>query len=117
MSENTTRPGDVPFEIAGRRFILRLGWNALADLQREWEIKENAADFWKILQETRNPRAWRSTFWHALRTHQPDLTPEQAGLLMDALDITQLTTLMAAALAWTGGEPVWTQQIAAGRPS
>ncbi len=97
------RPGidptlpDVSIEVAGKKYQLCYDFNAICQVYAETRVN--------LLEgfELGNPIVLRAMFWASVLKHQPKLTVEDAGSLVNADTIGAITEGLM--LAWGGSLP------------
>lgn len=95
-SVNPSPNGIVPFSAAGRSWRLVVSVNALCLIEASVSDAEEVA---KLLSgRDASFTTVRAAFWAALQDHQPDLTLEEVGRILDHVGLVKAGTILATAL-------------------
>ena len=80
--------GEVKIEAGGKAYVLRLGINALIEIQRELGVESEEELFKKFGAGSRKLETLRTCAWKGIRTDSGEpITEEQAGDLIDAVGL------------------------------
>lgn len=92
--------GEVTVEADGRTWTLKLGANALIELEQQLGggLAEKLQD-----EATSKVLIVRSVIWAAARKHHPDITEERAGELIDDIGLTEAMDLVQKLFAFAMG--------------
>lgn len=76
---------DIPLRVGGRTLTLRLTINAMIAVQKQFSTETTPVTFTDLARRMENGdiEAVRGVFWGALLRHQPEMTLDQAGDLID----------------------------------
>jgi hypothetical protein len=96
--------GDVPFEVAGKQYVLRYSHRALVLLEERTGkslmqiIKE--IDGWRTAPENMKLGTVCTLLWAGLQKHQPEMTVDDATDLLDDVDggVPQIIELLGTSL-------------------
>lgn len=91
----------MTFEAEGQTYTLRLGTNEMANLMAHWAIRPTDGETLFIaMAQLKSPLILRDVVLFGLRRKHPEITPDAAGDLIDAVGLDRTGELIAEALRW-----------------
>lgn len=87
---------DVPIEIGGRSYLLRYSIKATLALKDRWKCESDREVQARMAKATMEE--FVDIFWAGLRTHHPEVTPEQVLDLLDDAGADGMTSAVTQAL-------------------
>lgn len=91
------RNDGVAFEAAGKSRTLRFSTNAFCDLEDHTGV--GMAEIVEQLKSKPKLTFIRACYWAGLRGHDPEITLQSAGEVVDALGIAEAATLLGQAVS------------------